>query len=62
MSWFKNHGTKALGTATAVVGVLGGVNPAVVPPSWAPWIMALAGLATIGRGFQNTANNQPPKS
>jgi hypothetical protein len=60
MSWFTSHGTKAIGTITAVAGVAAGIDPATVPPSWIPWIMALSGLATVARGFQNTANQQPP--
>lgn len=60
MSWFKRNGTKALGSATAAIGVLSAVEPAVLTtilgPQGPSYVMAAAGILTLLRGFQNTAN------
>jgi hypothetical protein len=66
MSWWKSHGTKILGTATAAVGVLGTVDPTVLASTLGPKgisvLTGVAGILTILRGFQNTANQlqEPP--
>jgi len=63
MSLFATPGTKLLGTATAVIGVLGTVDPtalaAAIGPRGVAGLTAFAGILTILRGFQNSAN-QPP--
>ena len=66
MSWWKSHGTKILGSATAVVGVLGTVDPTAltgaIGEKGVGVLTGLAGILTILRGFQNSANQQtPPK-
>ena len=66
MSWWKNHGTKIIGGATTVVGVLGTVDPAVLASALGPkgvsYATAVAGILTILRGVQNTNAQRPPQS
>jgi hypothetical protein len=64
MSLFANHGTKLLGTATAVIGALGAIDPVVLTQAigqrGVAGLTALAGIFTILRGFQNSANQPDP--
>lgn len=64
MSIFSNHGTKLLGTATTIVGALGALDPTVLADTFGQKgvgvLTGIAGILTILRGFQNSAN-QPPK-
>jgi hypothetical protein len=64
MSWWKSHGTKLLGTATAAVGVLGTVDPTVLTGALGEKgvgvLTGIAGILTILRGFSNSANQQSP--
>lgn len=50
------HGTKWIGGLLTASAVLSGVDPSVLPPSWLPYFMGLAGLLTVVRGAVNTAN------
>ena len=52
------HGTKWIGTALALAGAISGVDPAVLPPSWLPWVAGIGGVAALVRGFVNTSNQQ----
>jgi hypothetical protein len=65
MSLFKNHATKLLGTLTAVVGALGAVDPTVLTGALGEKgigvLTGVAGILTILRGFQNSANQPPTK-
>lgn len=60
MSIFKNHGTKILGSLTAITGILATIDPAVleaiIGKSGVGVVIALSGIATIWRGFTNSAN------
>lgn len=53
MNWWKDHGTKILGVATAVLTV-----PAVsaLIPVVGPWAGVVTGILTVLRGFTNSAN------
>lgn len=51
------HGTKLIGGLMTLSGILSGVDPAVLPPSWLPYFMGIAGLLTVVRGAINTSNN-----
>ncbi len=53
------HGTKWLGALTAASAVIAGIDPAVLPPAWLPYIGTGLGLITLVRGFINTKNSQP---
>lgn len=63
MSLFSDHGTKLLGSVTALVGALGAVDPTVltgaIGQKGVAGLTALAGILTILRGFSNSANQQP---
>jgi len=65
MSIFSNHGTKILGAATTVAGVLGAIDPTVLAQTIGPkgvnYVAGFLGILTILRGFQNSANQPPPK-
>lgn len=66
MSLLRDHGTKVLGTATAIVGMLGTVDPTVltgaIGQKGVGVLTGIAGILTILRGFQNSANqSQSPK-
>lgn len=65
MSLFKNHATKLLGTATAIVGMLGTVDPTALTDAIGQKgvgvLTGIAGILTILRGFQNSANQPPPR-
>jgi hypothetical protein len=50
------HGTKWIGGLLTASAVLSGVDPSLLPPSWLPYFMGLAGLLTVVRGAVNTAN------
>ena len=52
------HGTKWIGGAIAAAGSLSQIDPALLPPSWLPYVAILGGLATLCRGFVNTTNTQ----
>lgn len=62
--FFSNNGTKVIGAATTVVGVLGAVDPTVLAAALGPkgtaYAAALMGILTIIRGVQNTQNQTPP--
>jgi hypothetical protein len=57
LKWWKDHGTKIIGVAVAIVG--GALTLGLIP---APYIQIAQGLLTllggtaIKRGFTNTAN------
>ena len=53
-----SHGTKIIGAIMAGLGFVAGLNPAVVPPQWAPYILAAGGLLTVLRGVVNTSNEK----
>lgn len=65
-NFFRAHTTKVIGGLTTATAVLSGIDPSVLPPSWLPWFMGIAGLLTFLRGAVNTANirdrqqSQPP--
>ena len=63
MSLFKKHGTKLLGAATTVAGVVGAIDPLVLNemlgPKGVSYLTGFMGILTILRGFQNSANQQP---
>lgn len=65
MSIFSNHGTKLLGGLTTIVGALGTVDPTVLTDTFGQKGVAaltgIAGILTILRGFQNSANQTPTK-
>lgn len=60
MKLFKDHGTKILGGLTAVTGILTAADPAaleaLIGKTGVGAVVALSGLATILRGFTNSAN------
>lgn len=62
MNFLRDHGTKLLGGLTTAVGVLGTVDPAVLNDALGQkgvsYLAGIAGILTILRGFQNTANQQ----
>lgn len=64
MSLFNDHGTKLLGSVTALLGALGTVDPTLlvgaIGQKGVAGLTAFAGILTILRGFQNSAN-QPPQ-
>lgn len=66
-NWYKNHGTKILGTATAFIG---GLQTAIIQgwldvAHWEKQLVAVLvvalGTSTVARGFTNTKNAAPPK-
>lgn len=63
MGLFSNHGTKLIGAATTIVGALGALDPTVLVDTFGQkgvaGLTAFAGILTILRGFQNSANQQP---
>lgn len=50
------NGTKWIGGLMTASAVLSGIDPSVLPPSWLPWFMGIAGLLMLLRGAVNTAN------
>lgn len=62
MNIFKDHGTKVIGGLTTLVGLLGAVDPAVLQATIGDkgmsYVVGVAGILTILRGFQNS-KNQP---
>jgi len=58
MNWWKSHGTKILGAATAVTSVVQATDPTVlaaaVGPQGLSYLSAFLGIMTIVRGVQNT--------
>lgn len=58
LDYWKNHGTKALGTASTVVGAL--LASPVVPPGSVRTGLEIAGLVlgalTVKRGYVNSKN------
>ena len=67
MNWWKDHGTKLLGAATAVTQVVQATDPLVLAAAIGPkglnYLGAFLGIMTIVRGVQNTntinARNPP---
>lgn len=63
MNWWKDHGTKLLGAATAATQVIQATDPTVLAAAIGPkglnYVGAFLGFMTVLRGFQNTANQQP---
>jgi len=51
-----SHGTKVIGALMTILGTVAGLNPAVVPPQYAPYILVAGGLLTALRGVINTSN------
>lgn len=52
------HGTKLIGTITTATAVLSALDPTVLPPSWLPYFMGVAGILTVLRGVVNTKNQR----
>lgn len=50
------HGTKILGALATASGVISGIDPSLLPPSWLPYFTSVLGLLTLARGFINTKN------
>jgi hypothetical protein len=50
------HGTKIIGGILTAAGVISGLNPSLLPPSWLPWWAAIGGVAALVRGIVNTQN------
>lgn len=67
MNWWKDHGTKILGAATAATQVIQATDPTVLATAIGPqglnYVGAFLGIMTIIRGVQNTnaINAQAPK-
>lgn len=64
--WWKNHGTKILGTVTAFIG---GLQTAIIQgwldvDKWEKQVVAVLvvamGTFTVSRGFTNSKNTPPP--
>lgn len=64
MNWWKDHGTKILGAATAATQVIAATDPTVLASAIGPqgmnYVGAFLGFMTVLRGFQNSANQQQP--
>jgi hypothetical protein len=60
-NYWKNHGTKILGTVTTLLGAISAASPDTLSGLFGPRAPAIAvaaaGLLTIIRGFTNSANN-----
>lgn len=60
---WKEHGTKIVGTATTLVGVVATLTPQQLADLFGPnapgIAMAALGLLTVLRGFTNSAANGP---
>lgn len=54
-----SSGTKVIGALTTAAAVIAGIDPSVLPPSWLPYFMGIAGILTLVRGIVNTKNQQP---
>jgi hypothetical protein len=63
MNWWKDHGTKVIGTAGAAVSVLSVASPdqisALFGPNAAGYVLGALNLLTVMRGFQNSKANGP---
>ena len=55
MSWWKDHGPKLVNGVSVAAGVLSGVDPAALPPSWLPWVMAVNAALNIAHNVQHNA-------
>ena len=58
LSWWRGHGTKILGSATALIPTLLAIDD-LIPPAQRKWWLtaaALLGVLTVNRGFTNSAN------
>ena len=56
IQWWKDHGTKILGTLFIIHQGFDAI-PGLVPPEWKPYYAALGvvlGAFTLNRGFTNT--------
>ena len=64
MNWWKDHGTKFLGGLTAATQVIQATDPTVLASAIGPkglnYVGVFLGFMTVVRGFQNSANQQPP--
>lgn len=60
MNLFKDHGTKLIGGLTTLVGLFGAIDPTVLQATIGDkgmsYVVGAAGILTILRGFQNSAN------
>jgi hypothetical protein len=63
-TFWASHGTKVLGYAVAIVGMLAAGSVALPPPldawstpikSWAVFLTSILGVLVAGRGYGNTA-------
>jgi hypothetical protein len=58
MNWWRDHGTKILGAATAATQVIQATDPTVLAAAIGPkglnYVGAFLGIMTIIRGVQNT--------
>lgn len=65
MSYWKDHGTKIIGSATALLGAVTTVNPdflsGIFGPKAPAIATAVAGILTIIRGFTNSAQSTTEK-
>lgn len=54
--WYRNHGTKILGTIGAVIPGLLGIHELIPPDDVKYWLAAgvIVGALTVKRGFENT--------
>lgn len=63
MNWWKDHGTKILGAATAATQVIQATDPTVLAAAIGPkglnYVGAFLGIMTILRGVQNTKSLAP---
>lgn len=55
MNWWKDHGPKITNTLTTAAVALSSINPAAVPPSWAPYIVGLNMMLNIVHNVQHNA-------
>ena len=55
LTFFRNHGTKALGFAQGTIAAVAGVT-GVIPDAHLKYYLAASALLTFWRGFANSAN------
>lgn len=61
--WWKNHGTKMIGFASAGIGAVSIADPKLLAESigapTARWVLLGSGIVTVWRGFSNSKAATP---
>lgn len=62
LNWWADHGTKILGTVTAIIPGLLGIDGLIPAPQTKYWLAAgvVIGALTVQRGFNNSKQETSP--